>query len=1123
MGIWATAPNKNCVGLADGDYTPIPYKDFSNSSPTGDFRLDGQSYTECADNTCNNVHANKPIQSTNGAICYRPNLILSSGIRQAYLYTPDANPGACFGDDPPTDTTPPSANGFSASVINGRSAEISTSGVQDNNGGSGVKEVRFSAKWGGNWYGIGTDSSAPYTLTWDMCSSGVPNGDVELGMAVHDNAGNYWNWSEHYGNPHINKDSACGGSGDPQPGGEWHANFWMNKGLAGYVNWDVYYRWDDGKWPYIWFDWGINGPKEGWSGDEFSLRIWRNVYFPGGRYEFRTDGDDGVRVYVDGKIVVDHWWAGSAGGGMDISPGTHEVKVEYFEDTGNAKLEVAWYGPGYPEPDRKDPDGKITVPDHLSAVNTSPFTIWAEAWDDVSGVAYVRFMAHYCQGGNCDWHELGTDSSAPYSYLWNWDAIGEQHVWLAIHVADKSGKVKYDPGGWVEVDLDKTNPTAELVVPTDGAYLTGDDVQISALASDSGSGIGWVQFFAGYDDGSSEYWHELGIDMNGSDGWNKSWNAAGVNDQRDVSFFVYAYDRAGNYADAVSWASILDRTPPTSSVASLPSSSPPSFTVYWSGSDATAGVDVFDIEYQQDGGSWTRWKTGVAETSATFDGANGHAYGFRSRAIDMAGHVEAWPPSPDALTTVSVVQPPQSPSIIAPSYGTTFIEGAAITLSWQSVATATGYYGEINGGPSPMTFGWQSGTSVNIGAQWPGYEYYWRVKARNNGGEGGYTDKWLFTVVPKSPTNTSASALSCNSVKLTWIDNSNSEDGYKIFRDSLEIGSIGAGSTSYTDSVQAERSYTYTVKSHRNGIFSHADSTFVTTPKCPSQPPGVPALRQPVNNATVEHDENLSFSWEAAQNATGYYVEFWGGPGIALNSNWQSATSWNAGEMWGGPYHWRVKARTIEGIESAWSETRSLFVEYGPPKALSSYVISAAHIYLSWEASADAPGNIDGYRLYRDGSAIATVNSSTVEYYDYGLNCGTTYRYLVRAYHGSDESGAGNVITPTTYPCDIAPSTIDPINNADGDGNFEVSWSAAGTVESIYILEERHNTEAWWEILRAPEYRMTRANRSGGQWCYRIKVLDGNASSSWSDVICTQVQPAQGGSIMLFLPSITRP
>jgi len=614
---------------------------------TNNLKLDGKEYPP------NQNWKGEKVTSTNYPFCAAPYDIGQGQPENHYTVITDLS--GCFGDDPPDDTTPPSANSFSASVVNGRTAEITTSGVQDNSGGSGVKEVRFSAKWAGNWYGIGTDSSAPYTLTWDMCSSSVSNGDVELGMEIWDNANNKWVWSEHYGNPHITKDSACGGSGDPQPGGEWHANFWMNKYLAGYVNWDVYYLWDDGKWPYIWFDWGINGPKEGWSGDEFSLRIWRNVYFPGGRYEFRTESDDGVRVYVDGQIVVDRWWDANsgAGGGKDISSGWHEVKVEYYENTGNARLYVYWYGPGYPQPDHENPGGRISSPIHLSAVNVSPLTIWAEAWDDASGVDFVRFMAHYCQGGQCGWHELGTDRNAPYNYSWDWSAAGEQHVWLAIHVADKTGKVTYDPGGWVEVDLDKTSPSAEIITPASGAYLTGNNVQISALASDSGSGVGSVQFFAGYADGSGEYWHDLGFDTNGSDGWNKSWDVSSVNDQRDVSFFVYAYDKANNYMGTATWATVLDRVPPTSAVQGLPATSPASFTVQWSGSDATSGVAGFDIDYQQDGGSWTRWRTGVTETSATFDGANGHTYGFRSRAIDMAGHVEAWPPSPDSLTTVS--------------------------------------------------------------------------------------------------------------------------------------------------------------------------------------------------------------------------------------------------------------------------------------------------------------------------------------------------------------------------------------------------------------------------------------------------------------------------------------
>ena len=107
------------------------------------------------------------------------------------------------------DSIPPSASGFSGSVSNG-TAYFSPSGVSDA-GGSGVREVRFSAKWDGQWRGVGVATSPPYNFAWEMCASGVPNGDVELGMEVHDNAGNIFVWSRDSGqpNPHITKNFNC--------------------------------------------------------------------------------------------------------------------------------------------------------------------------------------------------------------------------------------------------------------------------------------------------------------------------------------------------------------------------------------------------------------------------------------------------------------------------------------------------------------------------------------------------------------------------------------------------------------------------------------------------------------------------------------------------------------------------------------------------------------------------------------------------------------------------------------------------------------------------------------------------------------------------------------------------
>jgi len=461
------------------------------------------------------------------------------------------------GDVPsnPDDNIPPTGSWVTPS--NGSTISASSVTLQvnasDNSGGSGVKEVRFSAKWNNDWHGVGTDNSAPYSINWNWCESGVPDGDVEIGFEVWDNSNNVWIYSQHNTNIHINKNYDCGGTGGggtPIPGNAWNMNAWMNKYLAGYANWEGTVIWDDGNCPYIYFNWGSDGPDfpdYPEHDDEFSVRLWRNVYFPGGEYDFKVDADDGVKVFVDGQIVLDRWWDGSGagGGGRNISSGYHEVKVEFYENHGDARLWVVWYGPGYPKPDTDPPDGRITYPELGKAYNFSPISISADAWDDASGVDHVEFYAWYCDG-SCEWRHLGTDYSSPYGIVWDWAFLNDQHVWFTTHIYDKTGKVRYDPGGWVDVYLDRSKPSVTITSPQAGEIIGGEHIFIQASASDSPSGVEKVQFFAWYSN-SEASWHEIGWDENGSDGWGLTWDATSVPNQSRVSLFVYAYDYAGNY------------------------------------------------------------------------------------------------------------------------------------------------------------------------------------------------------------------------------------------------------------------------------------------------------------------------------------------------------------------------------------------------------------------------------------------------------------------------------------------------------------------------------------------------------------------------------------------------
>ena len=93
------------------------------------------------------------------------------------------------------------------------------------------------------------------------------------------------------------------------------------------------------------FDWGNGAPAAGLAEDRFSVRWTRTLYFTEGQYSFHALVDDGVRLYVDGYLVLDDW---RDGGQREVkveqklADGSHSVRIEYYERTGKARILVWW-------------------------------------------------------------------------------------------------------------------------------------------------------------------------------------------------------------------------------------------------------------------------------------------------------------------------------------------------------------------------------------------------------------------------------------------------------------------------------------------------------------------------------------------------------------------------------------------------------------------------------------------------------------------------------------------------------------------------------------------------------------------------------------------------------------
>jgi hypothetical protein len=68
-------------------------------------------------------------------------------------------------------------------------------------------------------------------------------------------------------------------------------------------------------------------------------------------------------------------------------------------------------------------------------------------------------------------------------------------------------------------------------------------------------------------------------------------------------------------------------------------------------------------------------------------------------------------------------------------------------------------------------------------------------------------------------------------IGLSWIDNSSDEDGFRIYRDSTQIGETGAGVTSFQDTAPSVGKFKYTVAAF-NGSGESSASMNVETKNC---------------------------------------------------------------------------------------------------------------------------------------------------------------------------------------------------------------------------------------------------------------------------------------------------
>lgn len=112
----------------------------------------------------------------------------------------------------------------------------------------------------------------------------------------------------------------------------WTAYYWDNMTFTGQP---VLQRADAA----INFNWGTGSPGTGVPADRFSVRWQRYIDVAAGTYRFTATSDDGIRVWVDDRLLIDSWRdqaPTTVAADRTLTAGHHLVRVDYYENGGGA-------------------------------------------------------------------------------------------------------------------------------------------------------------------------------------------------------------------------------------------------------------------------------------------------------------------------------------------------------------------------------------------------------------------------------------------------------------------------------------------------------------------------------------------------------------------------------------------------------------------------------------------------------------------------------------------------------------------------------------------------------------------------------------------------------------------
>jgi hypothetical protein len=280
---------------------------------------------------------------------------------------------------------------------------------------------------------------------------------------------------------------------------------------------------------------------------------------------------------------------------------------------------------------------------------------------------------------------------------------------------------------------------------------------------------------------------------------------------------------------------------------------------------------------------------------------------------------------------------------------------------------------------------------------------------------------------PAAPASLAAAAASHSQIDLTWTDNADNENGFKIDRcqgagctNFAHIASVGANSTAYSNTgLSASTTYRYRVRAYNGGgnsqYSNEAEATTLAPPPPPVAPSGLAAA--PVSTSQI----NLAWT-DNSTDEDGFRIERCQGAGCTafaeITTVGPNVTTYNnTGLAAGTLYRYRVRAYNGPGGNSSYSNTAEATTH--PPD----YAPVARY---TWSCGHQKGGRVCAF----DGSSSTDDNGITSFSWDFG-----------------DGTSATGVTVNKTFPSRGAYFVTLQVrdNSAAGQTNSCSKWVQTGT------------------------------------------------------------------------------